>query len=112
MPGQLFHQGDLCFLDLEIDNPGISRQVDLYLLLAYEDEFWAYPSWLNISQGLDSEAMMVGNGTYLLRVIPEFVMPAVPVAGPFHFFAGMFRQGELSLDALVSNGAQWEFFLD
>ena len=111
MPGSTFAQGSTCSLDLDVTNPGNSRNVDLYVLLDVYGDFWSYPSWQHISEGLDYETQSVLPGGHELELIPEFTMPAVSATGPLYFYAAMFEPGTLSLETLVSNGAVWEFHL-
>ena len=97
---------------MHITNPGAAQDVDLYVLLQVLDDFWCYPSWQNISQGLDQEALTVGAGMDEDRgLIPQFSMPAVSSFGPLYFYAAMFEPGTVSLETLVSNGAAYEFYL-
>ena len=74
--------------------------------------FFAYPSWDEVSVSIDHQEVQIGqlvDETWGL--VPEFTMPAVSEAGPFHFYAAMFEPGYLAADNLVSNGAAWEFRL-
>jgi hypothetical protein len=112
MPGSSFGEGDTCSLGLDINNGMGAVDVDLYVLLSFGDQFWAYPSWENISQGLDFESMSVAAGTSSLEIIPTFTMPAVPPAGPFTFYAAMFEQGTPTTDTLLSSVATYTFSLE
>jgi len=113
MPANQFSQGDPCGLDLTFTNPGgTTWEVDLYVLLDVLGEYFAYPSWQAITQGLDSSTMSIPGGyTETITLIPSFTMPAVPTVESLYFYAAMFEQGMLDLDHLASNADSWEFSL-
>ena len=111
MPASTFSKGDSCWLKLELTNPGVERSADLYLLLDVFADYWSYPGWAHISQGLNFEPMTVPMGQMTLEIIPLFTMPPVSPAGPLYFCAAMFEPGTLSLETMVSNGAIYEFRL-
>jgi hypothetical protein len=113
MPGHRFGEGDACSLSLLVSNPGTEQAVDLYLLLDVYGSYWSYPSWQPLASGPDWESRVVDSGADdSWPLISEFIMPQVSPSGPLFFYAAMFRPQELSLDALVSNGAIWEFSLE
>jgi hypothetical protein len=113
MPAEKFTDGDPCRLDLLVSNPGTATEVDLYLLLDVFGRFFAYPSWQEITSGLDWERMELPAGMEdTLSIIPEFTMPPVPPAGPLFFYAAMFEAGLLDLEHLASNGSVWAFSLE
>jgi hypothetical protein len=85
--------------------------VDLVVLLEVADNYWSYPGWQSIEQGIGREAVALEEGLGVFRLIETFAMPPVSPAGPLYFYAGLFEPGTLSLDTLVSNGAVWEFWL-
>ena len=75
--------------------------VDLYVLLDVFGEYWSYPSWANVSTGIDFETMTVPSGSDTIEIIPSFNMPPVPDVGPLYFYGAMFESGYLDLDHLV-----------
>ena len=106
-------EGDDCYLNLLVQNPGTARTVDLYVLLEAYGEYFAYPSWTEVDDGIDFNRLEFPAGAeQTLRLVPPFTMPPVSPAGPFHFYAAMFERGFLDLDHLASNGAVWEFRLE
>jgi len=112
MPGTYFDTGSTCWLRLEISNPGLPHLVDLYVLLDVLGDYWFYPSWINLSQGLDYYSFTVDAGANeVLELIPEFQMPTVSFFGPLYFYAAMFEEAQLDLDHLASNGSAIEFYL-
>jgi len=112
MPDTHFDTGSSCRLDLEVLNPGAVHSVDLYILLDVLGDFWSYPSWVNVGQGLDFQNHVVAAGAdETWPIIPEFTMPQVASFGPIFFYAAMFEEGTLSLDTLASNGSVYEFYL-
>ena len=87
--------------------------MDLYVLLAVGSEYWSYPTWAHISEGLGHETLTVEAASdTTMSLIPEFTMPEVSPFGPIFFYAAMFEEGFLDLDYLASNGAVFEFSLE
>ena len=113
MPGTTFGSGDSCWLRLIIQNPGTDRDTDLYILLDVFGDYWSYPSWRPLAEGLDFQYMaLTPFETGTLAIIEPVTMPPVEPLGPLYFYAAAFRAGELSLDALVSNGEMLTFALE
>ncbi len=90
-------------------NSGPALTVDLYCLLDVFGEYWCYPSWCPIEQGLDHETMVIHPGERRKRLIEEFVMPAVSPLNPLYFYAALFEEGELGPEALIGHGAVYYF---
>jgi len=112
MPAGSFAEGDPCWLDLQVQNPGSDRSVDLYVLLDAFGQYFAYPSWAEVGEHIAFNREGIPPGADLtLNIIPEFTMPAVSPAGPFYFYAAMFDHGYLDLDHLASNGTVVQFNL-
>lgn len=113
MPATHFGEGDLFWCDLNYSNQGETVQVDLYILLDVYGDFFCYPAWQSINDGLPFERMTIAEGEEdVITVLPAFVMPAVSPMGPFYFYAAMFSAGELSVDSLVSGVGIAEFYFD
>lgn len=50
--------GDDFHLFFDLYNPWVeSRDWDVYLLLQVGEDYWCWPSWINISDGLDYQRM-------------------------------------------------------
>jgi hypothetical protein len=112
MPGTHFPSGSNCSLALAVSNPGADRSVDLYVLLDASGDYWSYPSWRPLVEGLDCQNAEVAAGaSEIWPLIPPFTMPEVPDYGPLYFYAAMFEEGMLELDRLASNGDSVEFWL-
>ena len=112
MPGHEFGEGDLCRLDLALENAGAARLADLYVLLDVFGTYYAYPSWAEIGGGLDYRTLPISAGEHsTISLIAEFTIPAAPPCGPLHFYAALFDCGCLDLDHLVSNIDSWQFAL-
>jgi len=95
-----------------VNNYWYSRVADLYILLDVFGQYWCYPSWISLAEGLDNLDFSIEAGQKrTLTVIPGFAMPLVSQAGPFFFYAAMFEDGTLSTDTLTSNVAVCEFSL-
>ena len=105
-PGEVFHGGDTCWVDLETTNAGPEQEVDLYILLHVLGQYWSYPSWQSLDAGLDhADVLVPANSQDVLHLIPEFSVPPVAIPETIYFYAAMFEDGWLDLDHLASNGA-------
>jgi hypothetical protein len=112
MPADHYAEGDPCWLDLQVQNPGSERLVDLYVLLDVLGQYFAYPSWAEVGEHIAFNRQDIPTGADLtLNIVPEFTVPAVSPIGPLYFYAALFEPGTLSLQTLVSNGAVSEFSL-
>jgi hypothetical protein len=109
LPNDLFHTGDTFQLDLDIDNPGPPVAADLYVLLQVFSEFWFYPSWRPLDEGLDFQAVTYDTGQSTMSIIPPFTLPDVSPGGPFYFHTASFEPGALDLDHLVAAVDSVEF---
>ncbi|MCD4653587.1 hypothetical protein K8T06_06595, partial [bacterium] len=90
MPGTYFGEGDIFSCDLQFTNSGSAVQVDLYILMDIYGEYFAYPTWQNISEGLPGEMMLVSEGEQgVVHIFPIFKIPPVSAARPFYFYAAM-----------------------
>jgi parallel beta-helix repeat protein len=113
MGAQRFREGDTCRLELSAANPGPAVTLDLYVLLDVFGEYWLYPDWTPLDQGLTHGLLELAAGeTRTLVLIPEFTMPPVSPLGPLFFHAAAFSPGEPSLETLRSNVASFEFHLE
>jgi hypothetical protein len=112
MPATGFGDGDYCYLDLEVGQPGTAITRDLYVLLEFGGSHWCYPSWRSLTEGVDRISIDLDPGLGLITIIPSFLMPTVSPAGPFQFHAALFLPGELSTEALTSNVASCDFSLN
>lgn len=113
MPSGTFSTGDTCGLDLRMVNPGAQRSADLYVLFDVFGQFWSYPGWKPLEQGLGFEAVALAAGADETRMlIPSFPMPAVSPAGPLYFYAAVFDPGTLSAETLAGNVSAFEFYLE
>jgi len=113
MPASSYGEGDIFDLDLDVINYWYTRDADLYILMEVYGQYWCYPSWISLTEGIDYADFSISAGqNSALTVIPGFAMPAVSPAGPFYFYAAMFEDGTLSADTLISNVAVSEFSLE
>ena len=113
MPAVSFGTGDECGLDLAITNPGAPQDADLYVLMEVFGEYWSYPTWISLNDGLDYETVSVATGTNpLMELLPMFQMPGVSAAGPFYFYGVMFQPGTLDVLTMSSNVSVYEFYLE
>lgn len=105
MPAQQFRQGDTFYLNLYLMNATAGTvDADLYVLLEAYGEFFAYPTWDTIHEGLPKTEISVPAGSIdPMSIIPAFTMPAVPNAGPFSFFCAAFEPGTLAVETLIGN---------
>jgi C1A family cysteine protease len=111
MPDNQFGEGDSVSLDLDMINTDPVRQVDVYIVLDVMGEYFCYPDWQPVSQGLECGTIMIDNGAITLNIIEEFVMPRVPAIGPLTFHALMFDPGFTDTGHLASNLSSYEFWL-
>jgi len=112
MPGTSFGEGDSFKCDLQFTNAVETVQVDLYVLLDVYGEFFVYPTWQSIDEGLPFDTSFIpGEEQGLFTIFAEFFMPAVSPSGPFYFYGAMFESGELTVETLLSNVAIAEFSL-
>ena len=113
MPKKSFSGGDDCWLKLLMINPGSQRTADLYVLLSVLDEYWSYPSWISLTDGIDSETVTVVFGSNEPKeLIAPFEMPTVSPFGPIQFYAAMFEPDTISVDTLISNVPVFAFYLE
>ncbi|MGB3975910.1 MAG: transglutaminase domain-containing protein [bacterium] len=113
MPGQQFREGDTVYLNLLLVNPtAIAVDADLYVLMEVYGEFFAYPTWANVIEGLPKTEISVPAGSVDSKsLIPTFTMPAVTNAGPFYFYCAAFEPNTLAVETLIGNVDMWEFAL-
>jgi len=113
MPGTTFSEGDIFSCDLQFTNAGDTIQVDLYVLLDVFGEFFAYPTWQNINEGLPKDTTFIpGDEEGIIQILPPFTMPAMGPSGPYYFYGAMFDAGELTIDSLVADVAVTEFYFE
>ncbi len=112
MPATAFGEGDPCGLTLGMQNPGGMMTADLYVLLDVAGQFFSYPAWQAIGNGLSHETISIPAGVSSKTIIPDFIMPAVSPFGPMHFYAALFTPGLLGIDALISDVATFDFSLN
>ena len=85
-------------------------EADLYILLDVFGEYWSYPSWRPLAEGLDHDDFLVpGDYQGDRSILPGFDMPTISPAGPLYFYAAMFADGQLDEASLISNASIWEF---
>jgi len=112
LPGPVFHSGETCYVNLWMENRSDGSDFDLYFLLDIEGSFWCYPSWTSLDEAIDFQRIQLpGQSDITLPILPEFVMPMVPDAGPFYFYAVCFEPGTLSNTTIQSNIDFEEFYL-
>jgi len=113
MPGEQFREGDTFYLNLYMMNwTAETVEADLYVLLDAYGEFFVYPGWGNINEGLPGTEISVPAGAVdPVSILPAFTMPAVPDSGPFYFYCAAFEPGTLAVDTLIGNIDVAEFTL-
>lgn len=113
MPGLRFRGGDTVYLNLYLVNPtAVAVDADLYVLMEVYGEFFAYPTWENIDEGLPKTEISVLAGSIDPKsLIPAFTMPTVANAGPFYFYCAAFEPDTLAVETLIGNVDMWEFTL-
>lgn len=107
-PDQDYSAGDYMAGYLRIENMGMARDADIYLLLEVFGEFWFAPGW---SQSLDNYYMALDDlDIQWIEFLPEFRLPdPLPSGGPFYFYAAAFTPDTLDASNLVSNVAVTAF---
>ncbi len=110
MGGDMFEAGDTCYIDLICRNPVEEKTLDLYVILEYSGGYWFYPSWRELSEGIDfTETVIPVEVDYRLHIVPAFTVPAFGGAGPFGVYAAGFGPGTLDLSTMVTNLAHTGF---
>ena len=113
MPLETYSEGDLFRCDLNFSNGGETVQVDLYVLLDVFGQYFCFPGWQSIDNGLTKERTFIpGEEQGTIGIMPEFTVPPVSPIGPLYFYGCMFSAGELSIEAMLSNLAMAEFYFD
>ncbi len=113
IPANEFREGDTFFLNLNAGNSSETAvETDLYVLLDVYGEFFAYPTWLNIGEGLPkTELSLSPVSLETMNIMPSFTMPAVPDSGPYYFYCAAFEPGTLAGDTIMGNVDIAEFYL-
>lgn len=106
-----FGAGDTCQLFLDLINTGSTQTADMYILLEVYNEYFTYPDWNAIQDGLGYARRTVEQGFSSLEIISPFTMPTVPDAGPFYFYGIMFEPEHLDMAFSISNLTRCEFYL-
>ncbi len=107
-PDMNYTAGDPMHGILEVHNPGIARNADIYLLLDVFGEYWFAPGW---THDIDFFAIAVPESdTTSIEFLPAFNLPdPLPPGGPFYFHAAAFTPETLDADTMVSNLDAMEF---
>jgi hypothetical protein len=102
-----------CWINLRVKNmTSASQKADLYILLEVFGQYFCYPSWVDLNEGLDRQSIAIPSeyeGDF--PVLPAFAMPECASAGPFHFYGLSFSEGKLSIDEVTSNLAISELYI-
>ena len=105
MPVNIFHPGDPCFLNIDLENTGTGMyQALLVVVLDAYGEVFFWPSWNDV---LDKAVIHLPGGSSRVEIIPEFLWPDDTGTAQGVFF----HSGILGMDMmdLVSNIDSYKF---
>jgi hypothetical protein len=109
MPGTLFHEGDVCYLNADIFNgsPQALTGYPFFVVLELSGEYWFGPSWVTLSQGIDYYEETFATGVTRLEIVPEFHWPSgvIPMTGAT-FWGALTDPG---MSRTVGTVGTWEF---
>ncbi|MBN1355112.1 hypothetical protein JXA40_02465 [bacterium] len=90
--------GDRFYLHMNLNNPEPEAyQADAYVLLGIWGDYWFWPSWIHMSQGLDSQTYSIPSGTTPKDLL-DFTWPGnVGQAGNLEFIGCLFRPGSWNM---------------
>ena len=106
MPGDLFSQGDVCWVQAIICNDGSETisGIPLVVVLDLAGSFWFWPSW---TPAFDYELMSFEPGQTIVEIIPEFIWPIYSPAFSDAVFYGAMLNPEMT--AILGEMDTWSF---
>lgn len=113
MPDNMFHHGDLFYVNARVTNPGTSLgSLPLFVVLDVYGDYFFWPRWVHYSPPLyteiDFQYMNVDSGVQIVSILPLFEWPRIE--GPD--VTGLFFYGALlntDLTSITGELGQFEF---
>lgn len=93
MPGDMFHSGDLFYLNARVGNPGQAMTgIPLFVILDVYGDLFFWPGWIAGDNGWDYQTIDLDPGIRIIPVIPAFDWPVIDgSASDLRVYAGMTR---------------------
>jgi len=102
--------GDRFHLHLVLHNPEQADfAADAYVLLGVHGDFWSWPSWIPLEDGVDYQAVFCGAMTAQPMTLLDFSWPAgAGTAAGLEFYGALFEPSSFNM---IGNLAyiEWEF---
>ncbi|MCD4653828.1 carboxypeptidase regulatory-like domain-containing protein [bacterium] len=95
MPGEMFREGDIFYLNARVSNSGQPMSdIPLFLVLDVLGALYFWPSWIGADSGFDFETIELEQGIRIIPILPAFSWPEIEgsVSGLL-FYGAMTRQG-------------------